>query len=104
VRRQTDAGYEEVECVLPCLVTLTAGVVEPRYPSFAGIMMAKHKPIEEVTVADLGIAPEEVGWAGARQEIVDIVVTEQRTAGEVIEDRGDGHQQILQLLEQLKII
>src|SRR5206468_12879140 len=32
VQRQTEAGYDEVECPLPCLVTVTAGVVEPRYP------------------------------------------------------------------------
>jgi electron transfer flavoprotein beta subunit len=37
VRRQTEAGYDEVSCPLPAVVTVTAGVVEPRYP-FKGIM------------------------------------------------------------------
>ena len=40
VQRQTEAGYDEVECPLPALVSVTAGVVEPRYPSFKGIMAA----------------------------------------------------------------
>ena len=40
---------------------VTAGVVEPRYPSFKGIMAAKSKPIEELTVAELGLDPAEVG-------------------------------------------
>ena len=44
VKRQTEDGYDEVTCPLPALVSVTAGVVEPRYPSFKGIMAAKSKP------------------------------------------------------------
>ena len=55
VRRQTEAGFDEVECPLPAVVSVTAGVVEPRYPSFKGIMAAKSKPVDQVTVADLGL-------------------------------------------------
>ncbi len=55
VQRQTEAGYDECECPLPAVVSVTAGVVEPRYPSFKGIMAAKSKPVDQVTVADLGI-------------------------------------------------
>jgi electron transfer flavoprotein alpha/beta subunit len=69
VQRQTEAGYDEVEVALPALVSVTAGVVEPRYPSFKGIMAAKNKPVDQVTLADLGIEASQVGWAGARQEI-----------------------------------
>src|SRR5918911_1086691 len=72
VQRQTEAGYDEVECPLPCVVSVTAGVVEPRYPSFKGIMAAKNKPVDQVTVADLGIDASHVGWAGARQEITNV--------------------------------
>ena len=32
VERQTEAGYDEVESPLPAVVSVTAGVVEPRYP------------------------------------------------------------------------
>src|SRR5215204_6488006 len=55
VQRQTEAGYDEVTCPLPAVVSVTAGVVEPRYPSFKGIMAAKSKPVDEKTVADLGL-------------------------------------------------
>src|SRR5271163_123823 len=71
VERQTEAGYDEVESPLPALVTVTAGVVEPRYPSFKGIMAAKSKPVETLTVADLGIDGQ-VGAAGARQAITQV--------------------------------
>ena len=50
IQRQTEAGYDEVEASLPAVVSVTAGVVEPRYPSFKGIMAAKNKPVDQVTV------------------------------------------------------
>ncbi|MCB1006052.1 MAG: electron transfer flavoprotein subunit beta/FixA family protein, partial [Acidimicrobiales bacterium] len=34
VQRQTEAGFDDVECPMPAVVSVTAGVVEPRYPSF----------------------------------------------------------------------
>jgi electron transfer flavoprotein beta subunit len=104
VNRQTEAGFDEVECPLPCLVTVTAGVVEPRYPSFKGIMAAKSKPVEELKLADLGIDAGQVGFQGARQEITEITKAEERQAGEVVVDEGDAHERIVQFLEQLKVI
>jgi electron transfer flavoprotein beta subunit len=104
VQRQTEAGFDEVECPTPCLVSVTAGVVEPRYPSFKGIMAAKSKPVDEVTVADLGLDAGEVGWAGAGQEIVAIEPAPEREAGEIIEDDGDAHEKIVEFLAGLKVI
>ena len=72
VERQTEAGYDEVDCPLPAVVTVTAGVVEPRYPSFKGIMAAKSKPVDQLTVADLGLDAGQVGAAGSRQEVTDV--------------------------------
>jgi electron transfer flavoprotein beta subunit len=104
VDRQTEEGYDEVEVPLPALVTVTAGVVEPRYPSFKGIMAAKGKPVDEVTVADLGVDAAAVGWDGAGQQINDLTAAEERQAGEIVEDEGDAHERIVQFLEQLKVI
>src|SRR5206468_9429941 len=64
IQRQTEAGYDVVEASLPAVVSVTAGVVEPRYPSFKGIMAAKSKPVDQVTAADLGLDASQVGWAG----------------------------------------
>ena len=104
VQRQTEAGYDEVTCPLPAVVTVTAGVVEPRYPSFKGIMAAKSKPVDEVTIADLGIDPSQVGAAGARQEIVSVEAAEERQAGEMVTDEGDAHERLIAFLEQLKVL
>ena len=104
VKRQTEAGYDDVTCPLPCLVSVTAGVVEPRYPSFKGIMAAKSKPVDEVGLGDLGIDAGSVGWAGGGQEIVSIEPAPAREAGEVIEDEGDAHERIVAFLDELKVI
>jgi electron transfer flavoprotein beta subunit len=104
VQRQTELGYDEVECPLPALVSVTAGVVEPRYPSFKGIMAAKSKPVAEKTLADLGIDAGSVGWAGANQEIVDVAAAPEREAGEIIEDDGEAYQRIVAYLDELKIL
>ena len=102
VNRQTEAGYDEVTCPLPALVSVTAGVVEPRYPSFKGIMAAKNKPLETVTAADLGVAS--VGWAGAGQQITNVTAAEARAAGEIVEDDGEAFTKVVAFLENLKVI
>ena len=104
VKRQTEEGYDEVSCPLPALVSVTAGVVEPRYPSFKGIMAAKKKPVEELDLAALGIDAAAVGQSGARQETVRVTDAEERQAGEVIEDEGDAHEKIVEFLGELKIV
>jgi electron transfer flavoprotein beta subunit len=104
VQRQTEAGYDEVECPTPAVVTVTAGVVEPRYPSFKGIMAAKSKPLDQLTVSDLGLAADSVGSAGARQEVQEVDAADERKAGEIVTDEGDGFERIVQFLEQIKVI
>ncbi len=104
VERQTERGYDEVVCPLPAVVSVTAGVVEVRYPSFKGIMSARSKPVEQLTLADLGIDAAEVGAPGARQEVIGVDAAEARAAGEVIVDDGEAHLRILALLEDWKVI
>jgi electron transfer flavoprotein beta subunit len=104
VQRQTEAGYDVVEASLPAVISVTAGVVEPRYPSFKGIMAAKNKPVDTVTAADLGLAADAVGWAGARQRITQVAPAPAREAGERIEDDGEAFQRVVAFLEDLKVV
>jgi electron transfer flavoprotein beta subunit len=104
VQRQTEAGYDEVESPLPAVVTVTAGVVEPRYPSFKGIMAAKNKPVDVLKLSDLGIDAASVGQAGSRQEITSVAPAEARQAGEIVEDEGDGFTRVVDFLAKLKLI
>ncbi|MGD0054456.1 MAG: electron transfer flavoprotein subunit beta/FixA family protein [Acidimicrobiales bacterium] len=103
VSRQTEAGYDEITAPLPALITVTAGVVEPRYASFKGIMAAKSKPVDVLSVDDLGLA-DQVGPVGARQEIVSVEKAESRQAGEKYVDDGDGAAKIVAFLESIKVL
>jgi electron transfer flavoprotein beta subunit len=102
VNRQTEAGYDVVEAELPALLTVTAGVFEPRYPSLKGIMAAKSKPVDKLTVADLGL--EGVGGASSGEQIVNVQPAEERKAGEIIQDDGTAAQRIVDFLATQKVI
>jgi electron transfer flavoprotein beta subunit len=104
IERQTARGYDVVTAPLPAVVSVTAGSVEPRYPTFKGIMAAKQKEIEQLTAADLGLGADDVGASGAQQTITEVVPVEARQAGEIIEDDGEGYRAIIALLESVKVI
>ena len=101
VNRQTADGYHVVECPLPALLTVTAGVNEPRYASFKGIMAAKKKPVETYSVADLGLSGDDVA---VKQEIAAMVPAEERKAGEKFEDDGTAAKRIADFLAEAKVI
>src|SRR5207249_9521922 len=54
--RETDAGIETVTVKLPAIITTDLRLNEPRYVSLPGIMKAKKKPLEGITLADLSVA------------------------------------------------
>ena len=101
INRQTEKGYDVVEATLPAVVTVTAGVNEPRYPSFKGIVEAKKKPVDQLKVADL----EGVTLDGpTTQSIEQITDAPTRGAGEIVEDDGGGAAKIADFLAQAKAI
>jgi electron transfer flavoprotein beta subunit len=55
VKRQTEFGYDRIEAPLPVVVAVSDAINEPRYPSLKGIMGAKSKPQETLTLAELGL-------------------------------------------------
>jgi electron transfer flavoprotein beta subunit len=58
VDRETDQGIETIQLPLPAVVTADLRLNEPRYASIAGIMKARKKPLDLITVAELGIQIE----------------------------------------------
>jgi electron transfer flavoprotein beta subunit len=98
IERQTSTGYDVVEATPPALVSVTAGAVEPRYPTFKGIMQAKQRPLEKLTCTDLGVSVE------SAQKIVSVDPVPARAGGLVVEDDGEGHLRIIEILEQVKAL
>src|SRR5919205_873729 len=64
--RQAEYGYDTVEIELPAVISVGDAINEPRYPSLKAIMGAKKKPVDKVTIGDLGIEPDRVGEAGSK--------------------------------------
>ena len=102
VKRQTESGYDMVEASLPAVVSVTAGVNEPRYPSLKGIMGAKSKPLDKLTAADLELG--DAGGATAGQTITAVEPAPERAAGEVIRDEGDAAKRVADFLAERKVI
>jgi electron transfer flavoprotein beta subunit len=101
VNRQTVAGYDVIEATLPAVLSVTAGVNEPRYPTFKGIMQAKSKPVDQLSVADLGLSADDVK---ATQEVAGVNPAPARGAGEKFEDDGTGAAKIADFLKEAKVI
>src|SRR5580698_3042523 len=104
IRRQADYGYDTVEATLPAVVSVVEKINEPRYPSFKGIMAAKKKPVETLTVADIGLEPGQVGLASAATEVVSFTKRPPRQAGTIVKDEGDGGVKAAEFLAAQKFI
>jgi electron transfer flavoprotein beta subunit len=104
VRRVTDDGYAVVTGSLPAVVSVVEKINEPRYPSFKGIMAAKKKPVQTMTLADAGIDPALVGLGNAATAVADFAARPPRAAGVIVKDEGDGGVKAAAFLAERKFI
>lgn len=104
VERVTEYGFDLLSTQLPAVVSVVEKINEPRYPSFKGIMAAKKKPVESLTVADLGLEPSVVGASAAWSEVKDFAARPPKAAGVVVTDEGEGGVKIADFLTSQKII
>ncbi len=104
VRRVSDEGYEVVTASLPAVVSVVEKINEPRYPSFKGIMAAKKKPVQVLSLADAGIDPAQVGLGSAATAVADFAARPPRAAGVVVKDEGDGGAKVAGFLAERKFI
>ena len=104
VKRQTEFGYDVIEAPLPAVVAVSDAINEPRYPSLKGIMGAKSKPQETVSLAELGVEPERAGEPGSRTEVYALNDPPARGDSRKIEDDGNAAQAILDFLAEKRLI
>ncbi|HEX3255976.1 MAG TPA: electron transfer flavoprotein subunit beta/FixA family protein [Gaiellaceae bacterium] len=105
VKRQTEYGYDIIEAPVPCVVAVSDAINEPRYPSLKGIMGAKKKPQETVSLADLGLSAGEAGENGSRTEVYGLSDPPSRGDSERIEDDGPAAaEKIVEYLSTHKLI
>jgi electron transfer flavoprotein beta subunit len=89
VTREVDAGLETIEVDLPAVVTVDLRLNEPRFVKLPDIMKAKRKPLDVVSLEELGVAVE------GDLDVGHYVPPPQREKGIIVEDAA-------QLVEELK--
>jgi electron transfer flavoprotein beta subunit len=102
--RQTEEGYEVVSATTPAVVSVWDTINEPRYPSFKGIMAAKKKPVQTLSLADLGVPAAEVGSDGATSVVVEHSKRPPRSGGAKVTDEGSGGVALVEYLATEKFV
>jgi electron transfer flavoprotein beta subunit len=101
IERQTEEGYDVVECPLPAVATVTGSAAEPRYPTLKGIMSAKTKPLETLSLADLGLGPDR---ASATQRVTAATAAPEKGPGEIVPADGESPRRVADLLADAKVL
>jgi electron transfer flavoprotein beta subunit len=104
VKRQTEFGYDVIEAPLPAVVAVSDAINEPRYPSLKGIMGAKSKPQETLSLSELGVEADRGGDGGSRTEVYALNDPPPRGEARKIEDDGNAAQAIVDFLAEKRLI
>lgn len=100
--RNTDDSIMRVSAELPAVVSITEALPTARFPNFKGIMAAKKKPFETLSMADLGLEPND--FSVAMSIMTAIAEKPPRTAGVKITDEGDGGTKIAEYLIENRLV
>jgi electron transfer flavoprotein beta subunit len=101
--REIEGGSEVVEVPLPAVITAQKGLNEPRYPSMKGIMQAKKKPMQKLSLAELGLDAAQVS---PKVKAMSYFLPSPRAAGKIVPgEAADAARELCRLLrEEAKII
>jgi electron transfer flavoprotein beta subunit len=102
--RQTEYGDDVIEAPLPATVAVTDAINEPRYASLKGMMAAKRKPLEIVSLGDLGLDAATVGKAGSRTEVLQIGPPPARAAARRVDAEADAAKAIVEFLVERQLV
>jgi electron transfer flavoprotein beta subunit len=100
--RASDGATMQVSAELPAVISITEALPDARFPNFKGIMAAKKKPFETLTLADLGIEPEDP--AASRSIVIGLSEKPPRSAGTKIVDEGDAGDKLAEFLISNRLV
>ena len=103
-KRQTEFGYDVIAVPLPAVAAVSDAINEPRYPSLKGIMGAKSKPQETLSLADVGVAAEEAGEAGSATAVLATAPPPAKADQVKIEDDGSAADKLVAYLTDKRLI
>ena len=95
--KDVEGDVETIEVAMPVLLTAQQGLNIPRYPTLPGIMRAKKKTIERLTIEDLTINEDAID---SKTEVLSQYVPPQKNPGKVL--KGELAQQTAQLVDLLR--
>src|SRR5215218_5368838 len=102
-KRQTEFGYDVIEAPLPAVIAVSDAINEPRYPSLKGIMGAKSKPQDQLSLGELGLDAGQAGEQGSATTVLGLSEPPARGASRRIE--GDGTaDEIVAFLEEKRLV
>lgn len=104
IERASDTAMERIVGPLPAVVSVTDRTGEARYPSFKGLLAAKKKPVETLSLADLEIDRGAVGLDGAYTTVLSATPRPARQAGELAKDDGDGGRRLADFLSERRFV
>jgi electron transfer flavoprotein alpha subunit len=97
--RETDAGFQSVECQLPALVSVTEDIAAERFPKRAEKESAKAKPITELAARDLSEDGRIFGVAGSPTRVEGLRSVEVKREARLFEgDLADGVRRLVAAL------
>lgn len=102
--RTTEDGFVEISASLPAVVSVTEQIAEARYPSFKGIMGAKKKPVEVLSIGDLGLDAADTGGDNSWSIVLEVTPRPARAGGTIITDDGTAATQLADYLAAAKLI
>lgn len=98
----SDAATVELQAQLPAVVSVADEFADPRYPNFKGLMAAKKKELRTVTLAELGVDPED--FTHPRAIMVGIERRPERERGEIIDGNSTAAARLVDFLEARNLI
>jgi electron transfer flavoprotein beta subunit len=103
-KRQTEFGYDVIRASLPAVIAVADSINEPRYPSLKGIMGAKKKPQDVVSLAELGVDAGSAGEQGSRTEVLGLSDPPARGDTRTLEDDGTAAEKIVEFLAEKRLL
>ncbi|MBC6496555.1 electron transfer flavoprotein subunit beta/FixA family protein [Microbacterium sp. 4-7] len=100
--RGADAGAQPISASLPAVISITEALPDARFPNFKGIMAAKKKPLEVLTLDDLGVSADPA--AAPRTIMTSVAEKPPRAAGVKIVDEGDAAEKLVEYLVQNRLV
>ncbi|MCU1481284.1 MAG: Electron transfer flavoprotein subunit beta [Subtercola sp.] len=94
--RVSDNATLTVSSRLPAVISVTESLPDARFANFKGILAAKKKPYEMISLAELGVQPDNAN--SARSIMVAVSEAPPRAGGVKIVDQGDAGEKIAEFL------